>query len=100
MSLDPRVQGQREDMIEDIHHHMEQVDVHDDLLNLARTIVSSSFYMTNAEDYGFDSDDFDNYGLVLIHQQLEKIIDSSNLFFVLEKNGGKLVTVTEKEKLK
>ena len=59
MSLDSRVQGQREDMIEDIHHHMEQVDVHDDLLNLAQTIVSSGFYMTNAEGYGFDHDDFE-----------------------------------------
>ncbi len=79
MSLDPRVQGQREDMIEDIHYHMEQVDVHDDLLNLAQTIVSSGFYMTNAEGYGFDHDDFDNYGLVLIQQQLEKMINKDKL---------------------
>ena len=79
MSLDPVSQGQREDMIEYIHHHMEQVDVHDDLLNLARTIVSSGFYMTNAEGHGFDSDDFDHYGLVLIQQQLEKMINKDKL---------------------
>ena len=79
MSLDPRVEGQRQDMIEDIHYHMEQVDVHDDLLQVARTIVSSGFYMTNAEGYGFDSDDFDNYGLVFIQQQLEKMIDGDRL---------------------
>ena len=100
MSLDPVSQGHREDMIEDIHYHMEQVDVHDDLLDMAKDIVSSAFYITKAEGCGFDSAEFDNYGLVLIHQQLEKMIASSNLFFVLEKNGGKLVTVTEKEKLK
>lgn len=79
MSLDPRVEGQRQDMMEHIQQHMEQVDVHDDLLNLAKSIVSSGFYMENAEDYGFESDDFDHYGLVLIQQQLEKMINKDKL---------------------
>ena len=77
MSLDPVSQGRREDMEEDIYYHMEQVDVYDDLLGIAEDIVSSAFYMTKAEGYGFDSTEFDNYGLVLMQQQLQKIIDGS-----------------------
>ena len=79
MSLDPVSQGHREDMIEDIHYHMEQVDVHDDLLDMAKDIVSSAFYITKAEGCGFDSAEFDNYGLVLMQQQLQKMIDKEKL---------------------
>ena len=39
MSLDPVSQGQREDMIEDIHYHMEQVEVYDDLKQLLELTV-------------------------------------------------------------
>ena len=79
MSLDPVSQGRREDMIEDIHYHMEQVDVHDDLLGIAEDIVSSAFYISQAEGCGFDSAEFDNYGLVLMQQQLQKMIDKEKL---------------------
>jgi hypothetical protein len=79
MSLDPVSQGHREDMIEDIYYHMEQVDIEDDLLDLAKTIVSSGFYFTKAEGCGFDSAEFDNYGLVLMQQQLQKMIDKEKL---------------------
>jgi hypothetical protein len=79
MSLDPVSQGQREDMIEDIHYHMEQVEVYDDLLDIAKDITSSAFYITQAEGCGFDSAEFDNYGLVLMQQQLQKMIDEEKL---------------------
>lgn len=79
MSLDPVSQGQREDMIESIHYHMEQVDMHDELLGVAEDIVSAAFYMTQAEGCGFDSAEFDNYGLVLMQQQIQKMIDKEKL---------------------
>ena len=79
MSLDPVSQGRREDMIEDIHYHMELVDMHDELLGVAEDIVSAAFYITKAEGCGFDSAEFDNYGLVLMQQQIQKMIDKEKL---------------------
>ena len=53
--------------------------MHDDLLDVARDIVCAAFYMTKAEGCGFDSAEFDNYGLVLMQQQLQKMIDKEKL---------------------
>ena len=53
--------------------------MHDELLGVAEDIVSAAFYITKAEGCGFDSAEFDNYGLVLMQQQIQKMIDKEKL---------------------